>query len=178
MQDAQGSVLLFAGFRLDPARGCLRGPGGGALLLRSKSFDVLRHRLEHPGRLVSREELMQAVWPEVVVTDDSITHCITEVRRALGDEGQRILRTVPRRGYLPEAEVVSGGAGAEAPPAGDRDRAPPGPEVRTSTGEVPPTLPDLPSLVVLPFVNLSGDPEQEYFADGMSSPTLPKALGQ
>ncbi|MFC7738670.1 winged helix-turn-helix domain-containing tetratricopeptide repeat protein [Roseomonas sp. GCM10028921] len=167
MQDAQGSVLLFAGFRLDLARGCLHGPDGGALLLRPKSFDVLRHLLEHPGRLVSREELMEAVWPEVVVTDDSITHCITEVRRALGDEGQRILRTVPRRGYLLEVEVRHDGT-ATAEAAGISNHVILDPVPEDNAGRVGLALPDVPSLVVLPFANLSGDPEQEYFADGMT----------
>ncbi|MFC7739300.1 winged helix-turn-helix domain-containing protein [Roseomonas sp. GCM10028921] len=169
MQDAQRSVLLFAGFRLDLARGCLHGPDGGVLLLRPKSFDVLRHLLEHPGRLVSREELMEAVWPEVIVTDDSITHCITEVRRALGDEGQRILRTVPRRGYLLEAKVTSGGAGAEVTYVAEtEDRVAAERKTGSIGGAFGPTLSDRCSLVVLPLVNLSGDPEQEYFADGMT----------
>lgn len=99
-------ILLFEGFRLDLGRACLLAPGGAELALRPKAFDVLRHLAENAGRLVPRDELMQAVWPNVFVTDDSITQCVAEVRRALGDGAQRLLRTVPRRGYLFAAEAL------------------------------------------------------------------------
>ena len=102
-------ALCFAGFVLDPARGSLLGPDGVEVPLRPQSFDVLRHLAGNAGRLVSRDELMAAVRPDVIVTDDSITRCVAEVRRALGDEAQRLLRTVPKRGYLFAAEVASGG---------------------------------------------------------------------
>jgi DNA-binding winged helix-turn-helix (wHTH) protein len=63
---------LFEGFRLDLRRACLLGPGGAELPLRRKSFDVLRHLVENAGRLVPRDELMRAVWPDVFVTDDGV----------------------------------------------------------------------------------------------------------
>ena len=108
MRDARAPApWLFEGFRLDLARGCLLGPGGAEVPLRPKSFDALRHLVENPGRLVPRDELMQAVWPDVFVTDDSIIQYVAEVRRALGDAGQRLLRTVPKHGYILATEVTS-----------------------------------------------------------------------
>ena len=73
--------------------------------LRPKSFEVLRYLAEHPGRVVSKEEVIAAVWPDVVVTDESLIRCISEVRRAIGDEEQATIKTVPRRGYLFQAQV-------------------------------------------------------------------------
>ena len=91
--------LRFASFTLDLDRLSLSGPSG-LVELRPKSFDVLRHLLHHAGRVIDKEEMIQAVWPGVTVTDESLTRCIGEVRRALGDESQRIIKTIPKRGYL------------------------------------------------------------------------------
>jgi class 3 adenylate cyclase/DNA-binding winged helix-turn-helix (wHTH) protein/predicted ATPase len=98
------SSFEFEGFTLDLARGCLRA-GDRQIDLRPKSFDVLCHLLENAGRLVSKDELVKTVWPNVFVADDALTHCISEVRMALGDGDQRIVKTVPRRGYLLVAPV-------------------------------------------------------------------------
>src|SRR3712207_22780 len=94
---------LGTGYRLDLGRGCLLGPDGAELPLRRKAFEVLRHLAENAGRLVGRGELMEAVWPGVYVNDDSASQCVAEVRRALGEEGRRLLRTLPGRGYILEA---------------------------------------------------------------------------
>lgn len=59
--------------------------------------------MRHSGELVSKEDLLKAVWGDRVVTDDSITRCISEIRSALGEPGQTLLQTVPRRGYRLEA---------------------------------------------------------------------------
>jgi adenylate cyclase len=98
------SSLRFEGFSLDLGRLCLTGPSG-RVDLRRKSFDVLRYLADHAGRVVSKDELMKAVWPDVTVSDESLTQCISEVRRALGDKGQRIIKTVARRGYLIDVPV-------------------------------------------------------------------------
>ena len=73
--------------------------------LRPKSFALLRLLLENAGRLVSRDTIMAALWPNLFVTDDNVTQCVRDVRRALGAEAQRMLRTQPRRGYLFTSEV-------------------------------------------------------------------------
>jgi len=96
--------LRFASFTLDLDRLSLSGPSG-LVELRPKSFDVLRHLLHHAGRVIDKEEMIQAVWPGVTVTDESLTRCISEVRRALGDESQRIIKTIPKRGYLFDTPV-------------------------------------------------------------------------
>jgi class 3 adenylate cyclase len=75
--------------------------------LRPKSFEVLRHLVEHAGRVVGKEEVIEAVWPDVTVTDESLTHCISEIRRALGDGSQRIIKTVSKRGYLFDVPVLA-----------------------------------------------------------------------
>ena len=97
--------LRFESFVLDLERLCLHGPSGQADL-RPKSFEVLRYLVEHAGRVVTKEEVLNAVWPEVTVSDESLTQCIRDVRRALGDESQRIVKTVPRRGYLVDVPVA------------------------------------------------------------------------
>ena len=73
--------LQFGPFTLDLQRLCLNGPLR-EVELRPKSFEVLRYLAEHPGRVISKEELIASVWPDVIVTDDSLIRCISEVRRA------------------------------------------------------------------------------------------------
>jgi DNA-binding winged helix-turn-helix (wHTH) protein len=97
-------TLCFDRFILDLQR-CALLRGQEEIRLRPRSFDVLRYLAEHAGRLVFKEELIQAIWPSVSVTDDSLVQCIRDVRRALSDTPHRIIRTVPRRGYLFAAEV-------------------------------------------------------------------------
>jgi DNA-binding winged helix-turn-helix (wHTH) protein/rhodanese-related sulfurtransferase/tetratricopeptide (TPR) repeat protein len=77
----------------------LRDGLGKTTPLRRQSFAVLRFLLEHADRLVTKEELMTAVWPDTAVTDDSLVQCVHEIRRALGDHRHEFITTVPRRGY-------------------------------------------------------------------------------
>jgi DNA-binding winged helix-turn-helix (wHTH) protein len=97
-------TLDFDIYTLDLQRAALRR-GSEEVRLRPKSFDVLRYLTERAGRLVSKEELIQAIWPGIFVTDDSLVQCIRDIREALSDDGQRIIKTVPRRGYFFAAEV-------------------------------------------------------------------------
>ncbi|WP_207539643.1 winged helix-turn-helix domain-containing protein [Sabulicella rubraurantiaca] len=167
MDEAKSAAAFrFAGFTLDPRRGALIDGSGGEVALRPKTFGVLRHLLANAGRLVTREELLAAVWPGIFVADESVTGCVAEIRRALGDDG-RLLRTMPKRGYLLEAEVTQ--ATGDASETKDAEKAPS--FDRQASGEATPhplVPPARASLVVLPFANLSGDPEQDYFADGIT----------
>jgi DNA-binding winged helix-turn-helix (wHTH) protein len=72
---------------------------------RPKNFEVLRYLVENPDRLVTKEELLKAIWPDVVVTEASLTRCVSEVRQAIGDSKQTIIVTVPRCGYRFTAAV-------------------------------------------------------------------------
>ena len=112
--------LYFESYTLDLTNCALRR-GREEVRLRPKSFDVLRYLVEHAGRLVSKEELIKAVWPGVFVTDDSLVQCVGDIRGALGDEAHRIVQTVPRRGYL-FASAVSTGSSAH-PITADTSRA-------------------------------------------------------
>ena len=99
------ALLRFESFTLDLERLTLNGPSGPANL-RRKSFDVLRYLAERAGRVVTKEELIKAIWPDVTVGDEFLTKCISEVRQAIGDEGQSVIKTVPRRGYLFDATIA------------------------------------------------------------------------
>ena len=104
--EIQTGGYRFDAFTLDLERGELLGPAG-EIKLRPKSFEVLRYLVEHPGRLVRRDELLDAVWGEVVVTDDSLTQCLVEIRKALGASGRRIVRTMHRRGVILDVQVTT-----------------------------------------------------------------------
>lgn len=95
----------FGNFRLDVDKGCLF-KAGEEIRLRPKVFEALKHFVENPGRLIEKKELIQAVWPDTFVTDDSLVQCTVELRRALDDSAQQLLKTVPRRGYIFTAHVV------------------------------------------------------------------------
>jgi DNA-binding winged helix-turn-helix (wHTH) protein len=81
------------------AGGFVRDRDGRAIPLRPQAFDLLKYLLQNAGRLVTKDELMKAVWPGVFVTDDSLVQCVREVRRAIRDADQSVLRAVPKRGY-------------------------------------------------------------------------------
>ena len=106
-------VLFFADLTLDSEKGRLIGPSGD-VALRAKSFAVLAHLARNAGRVVAKEELIAAVWPDVNVTEDSLTQCISDIRRALGPDSENLLRTIPRRGYL--IPVAATAATSSAPP--------------------------------------------------------------
>jgi DNA-binding winged helix-turn-helix (wHTH) protein len=95
----------FGEFTLDIAKGCVF-KAGAEIKLRPKVYETLKYLVEHPGRLIGKQELMQAVWPDAFVTDDSLVQGTLELRRALDDGSQQLLKTVPRRGYLFTAAVI------------------------------------------------------------------------
>jgi TolB-like protein len=148
-------IFQFAGQTLDVARSSLRA-ADREVELRPKSFEVLRYLVENAGRLVTKEELIKAIWPNVVATEESLAHCVSEVRNAIGDGQRSIIKTVPSRGYRFAAPVSR---------SGFDDASSPLPSPEAYSGDLP--LPDRPSISVLPFQNMSGDAEQEYFADGV-----------
>lgn len=112
----------FAGFELDEHRLELRGPDGTAIKLRPKTFEMLRLFAANAGRVLSKQELMEAVWPNVHVGEDSLFQCIREIRTALGDDQRQLVRLVSGRGYLFAAQVseaqVSGAQVSGAPVSG------------------------------------------------------------
>lgn len=102
------TCLRFGDFEFDERRGELRGLNGNCVPLRPRSEALLRLFLLDPGRLIRREELTAALWPSTVVTDDSLVQCVGELRSALNDHGQHIIRTVRGRGYRWELPVERG----------------------------------------------------------------------
>jgi len=113
-------IYRFENFTLDLARGCLFS-SEAEVKLRPKTFEALRYVVQNAGRLVSKEELVRAVWPDSFVSDNSLAQCFLEIRKALGDDDQRIIKTVSRRGYVFDVPVEKG-------PARLAQIVPPGPE--------------------------------------------------
>ena len=98
-------LYRFEAWTLDLRRGALH-TADREVELRPKSFEMLRYLVENAGRLITKDEIIGAVWSQAVVTDDSLARCISDVRAAIADHDHRIIRTVPRRGYLFTASVV------------------------------------------------------------------------
>ena len=188
----------FGEFTLDLWRGRLEGETG-VIELRPKSFEVLRYLVEHPERLISKEELLDAVWPDVHVTEDSLTRCISEVRTALGDAGQTMIKNLPRRGYIlatpvSETERTAGvqstlvtEATGDASRGDRREASLPrlsrikavalgilsvvlmGAAIWFAVPKHRTTTTERASIAVLPFTNLAGDPNQDYLGEGISA---------
>jgi TolB-like protein/DNA-binding winged helix-turn-helix (wHTH) protein/Tfp pilus assembly protein PilF len=181
----QQETLRFGEFTLDVARGALYR-GGEEIHLRPQSFAVLKYLAENAGRLVSKDELFAAVWGNTIVTEGSLTQCLIDVRRALGDESHELIRTVPRRGFV--FEMAVGGAPAGGAPAAPGLRAPLRWLVAAVafaaaalavwlgtarlTGEAAPAKPRANTIAVLAFADLSEGGDHQYFADGVAEEIL------
>jgi len=153
----EGETFTFGRFRLLVDRRELL-LGDEPVEIGSRAFDLLLALLRRKGQLASKDELMQEVWPQTVVEENNLQVQMSALRRALG-EAARGLRTVSGRGYRfvpPQGEIVGAAVDQEV----DAGEAAPG-----ETGSL--RLPDKPSVAVLPFTNMSGDPAQDYFADGI-----------
>jgi TolB-like protein/Tfp pilus assembly protein PilF len=156
--------FLFGDYVLDIDRRELKR-GSDLISIGPQVFDLLVYLLQNRERVVSKDDLLEAVWCGRIVSESTLTSRINAVRKALGDSGERqlLIRTVARKGFRFVGEVrekqKSGDQGsAKLPPPMSRD------EIRDAPALA---LPDKPSIAILPFQNMSGDPEQEYFADGV-----------
>jgi DNA-binding winged helix-turn-helix (wHTH) protein/TolB-like protein/tetratricopeptide (TPR) repeat protein len=103
-------VLFFAGFQIDARRAELRGPDGEPIKLRPKTYKMLLFFAANAGRVISKQELMETFWPDVVVGEDTLFQGIREIRAALGDDSRQMVRNISGRGYLFEAVVTQGDA--------------------------------------------------------------------
>jgi len=127
-------VLRFSGFELDSERAELRRPDGESSKLRPKTLEILRLLAGNAGRVLSKQQLMEAVWPNVHVGEDSLFQCIREIRAALGDDKRQLVRVISGRGYLFQAEVT----GAQATEAGVTEAGvPAAPEIAPVSGPKP-----------------------------------------
>ena len=94
--DVRGRKFAVNGVIADFGNETLQTKSGSSIALRPQAFAVLRYLAEHVGRLVTKDELMHALWPGLVVTDDSLVQCIHEIRRALHDNDRIVLQTAPK----------------------------------------------------------------------------------
>ncbi|HTD62031.1 MAG TPA: winged helix-turn-helix domain-containing protein, partial [Gemmatimonadaceae bacterium] len=167
-------MYRFGPFRLDPSRRSLTRDGTDVAVT-PKAFDILLYLVQHPNRVVTKQDLMKAVWPDTIVEEGNLTQNLSLLRKALGDE-TRLIVTVARQGYQFTADVT-----VEAP-------TPPRPETRWRNVAALGTAallvfigasiawqrfrnapdPENVRLAVLPFENLTGDAAQEYLADGLT----------
>ena len=179
-------IYSFGDFTLDMAGGAL-SRAGVEVELRPQSLEVLSILVDRSGKLVTREELQQAVWGNKVVTDDSLSHCLSDIRKALGDDAREMIRTVPRRGFVFEAAVT---AQTVTDPVAERAAGiRNGRRLKTASAvfvtaalaaflfianehQPDDAAPKDKTIAVLPFLNLSAEPSQAYFSDGLTEEIL------
>ena len=153
-------IYHFADFTLDLARRELRR-GDTLVAVEPQVFDVLSVLVEARNRVVTRDELLERVWHGRIVSDATLSSRMNAVRAAVGDTGaeQRLVRTLPRRGVRFVGDVREDAGSGAALPGGS---LPPEPSGLLGTHR------QVPAVAVLPFANMSGDPAQDYFADGVA----------
>jgi DNA-binding winged helix-turn-helix (wHTH) protein len=182
-------VFPFGRYVLDLTRGCLLSDGR-EIALRPKTFAVLSYLVQRPGQLVSKDELFDAVWPGLIVTDDTLVQSIGELRRALGDVDAKLITTVPKRGYRFDLQA--------APAERRHARGVQALRFRWKYGLLAPLAVGLafaviwlvtsrnspgpfpanrPAVAILPFLNQSEDPAREYLADGLTQDLI-NSLGR
>jgi DNA-binding winged helix-turn-helix (wHTH) protein len=154
-------IFRFDDYEINSDRRELRRAG---IHVEPQVFDVLVYLVQHRDRVVSKDELIAAVWGGRIVSDSTLTSRINATRNAVGDSGkeQRLIRTVARKGFR-FVGAVRTQPNATGPAS---DLHPPSEIYEYSRAGLP--LPDRPAIAILPFLNMSGDPEQEYFSDGIS----------
>ncbi|MET4475517.1 winged helix-turn-helix domain-containing protein [Bradyrhizobium sp. F1.13.3] len=160
LKSSQPSIVL--GDRtVDLARELLLDGRGDIVPLRPQAWAVLRFLAQHVGRLVRKEEILDEVWLNCEVTEDSLIQAIGDIRQALGEAGRSAVKTLPRRGYM----LIVDGASIDGTLSSNVARSSMPDHV-----EEPPASSSIPhlSIVVLPFVNIGGHLEQEYFVDGVT----------
>ncbi|MBT1516120.1 winged helix-turn-helix domain-containing protein [Bradyrhizobium sp. SRL28] len=150
----EGTVLRFSGFELDSERAELLAPDGRTIRLRPKTLEILRLLAGNAGRVLSKQQLMEAAWPNVHVGEDSLFQCIREIRTALGDDKRQVVRAISGRGYLFQAEVT----GAQVTEASVTEvAAPVAPEI-APLGQPEPAAPDTTAAVAT-----TSEPAKRFF---------------
>ena len=150
----------FENFEVKPASRLLL-KDGAPQELGSRAFDLLTCLLDHRDRVVSGRELLDQVWPGLVVSENNLTVQMSALRKLLG---AHVIKNVPRRGYqfaLAINDTPTQGHLLSAQPVGDSK------PVAHVDADADLSLPGKPSIAILPFLNLSSDAQQDYFADGM-----------